>query len=58
MECGLQAYHRWGTKEVLTDKVDGIKKVLKVWKARDVNKDKIAELQTAIERWSGKRDEA
>ena len=51
-------YHRTGTKEALTDKIDGMKKMLKVLKARDVNKDKIAELQTAIERWSKRRDEA
>ena len=41
-------YHRSGKKEALTDKVDGMKKMLKVFKARDVNEDKIAELQTAI----------
>ena len=44
-------YHRTGTKEALADKVDGMKKMLKVFKARDVGKGKITELETAIERW-------
>ena len=43
-------YNRRGTKEALTDKVDGMKKMLKVFKTRDANEDKIAELQTVIER--------
>ena len=51
-------YHRTGTKAAITDKVDGMKKMLKVFKARDVGEGKIKELESAIERWSERRDEA
>ena len=51
-------YHRTGTKAALTDKVDGMKKMLKVFKARDVGEGKITELEAAIERWSKRRDDA
>ena len=35
-----------------------MKKMLKVSKARDVDEGKIKELESAIERWSERRDEA
>ena len=50
-------YHRTGTKEALADKVDGMKKMLKVFKARDVGENKITDLEAAIECWSKRRDE-
>ena len=51
-------YHRTGTKAAITDKLDGMNKMLKVFKARDVGDAKITELEAAIERWSKRRDDA
>ena len=35
-------YHRTETKEALEDKGSGMKAMLKSWKAKNVNEDKIA----------------
>ena len=35
-----------------------MKAMLRRWKTTDVNKDKIAELEAAVEKWEAKRDEA
>ena len=51
-------YNRTGTKEALADNVSGMKKMLRRWKTTDVSKEKIAELETAVEHWEAKRDEA
>ena len=38
-------YYRTGTKEALTDKVSGMKKMLRRWKTNDASEGKIAELE-------------
>ena len=51
-------YHRTGMKKALTDNVSGMKKILQKWKTTDVNEEKIAELEAAVENWEAKKDEA
>ena len=51
-------YHQTGTEAAITDKVDGMKKMLKVFKARDVGDAKITELKAANECWSKRHDDA
>ena len=51
-------YHRTGTKEVLTDKVSSMKKMLRRWKETDVSEVNIAELEAAVIDWAAKRDDA
>ena len=51
-------YHRTGTKEAITDKLDGMKKMLKVFKARDVGDAKVKDLEEAIGRWEKRRNKA
>ena len=51
-------YHRTGTKEAIKDKLDGMKRMLKVFKAKDVGEAKIKILEEAIERWEERRNNA
>ena len=44
-------YHRTGTKEALTDKVDCMKTMIKRWKATGASEEKLAQLTASILKW-------
>ena len=50
-------HHRTGTKEVLTDKVNGMKAVIKRWKATGASEEKIKELTKAMKKWEATLNE-
>ena len=56
-QAARKSYHRTGTKEAINDKVEGMKAMIKRWKAGGATEEKITELTTAMEKWEAKLDE-
>ena len=50
-------YHRTGTKEALTNKVDGMKAMIKRWNATGTSEEKIAQLTESMKKWEAKLNE-
>ena len=50
-------HHRTGTKKARTDKIDGMKAMIKRWKATGASEEKINELTKAMEKWEAKLNE-